>query len=361
MQPIIKWPGGKTRELQEIMEYIPRFDRYAEPFMGGGALFFHLCPERALLNDIFPELICFYRLVQAGDAELKSHLYAYAKSFARLRELSRGVDFCGARQRFLWGEDPLPGIAASIAARLYEEAPPPVLCRAAFHSTLVSQMADKLRRTLKIHGETPLSGKDMKENLVTGLLSGYYIYFRNVYNDLALGRVAAQSEAYRAANFYFIREFCYGAMFRYNRRGEFNIPYGGMSYNGKNLFAKIEALFAPQTAEVLKLAAFHCMDFQEFMAVGRFSKQDFLFLDPPYDSGFSAYGGRKFGLADQRRLAEALRATKARFLMVIQETAPIRQLYEGRFRIISFPKLYTYNVRGRNRRDADHLIITNME
>ena len=47
MKPIIKWPGGKSGEIQKIHDLIPPFDRYIEPFFGGGALFFHLMPPRA--------------------------------------------------------------------------------------------------------------------------------------------------------------------------------------------------------------------------------------------------------------------------------------------------------------------------
>lgn len=59
------------------------------------------------------------------------------------------------------------------------------------------------------------------------------MYFRKVFNDINLGKISNQSMQYQAANFYFIREYCYGSMFRYNSKGEFNIPYGGMSYNKK--------------------------------------------------------------------------------------------------------------------------------
>ena len=50
MQTLIKWPGGKTQEFPYIKDLIPTFDRYIEPFFGGGAIFFQLKPQKAIIN-----------------------------------------------------------------------------------------------------------------------------------------------------------------------------------------------------------------------------------------------------------------------------------------------------------------------
>lgn len=53
MKPLIKYRGGKSKEIPHIVTQIPRFSgRYIEPFFGGGALYFHLEPHRAIINDI---------------------------------------------------------------------------------------------------------------------------------------------------------------------------------------------------------------------------------------------------------------------------------------------------------------------
>jgi site-specific DNA-adenine methylase len=49
MQTLIKWPGGKTKEYPYIEDLIPDFDRYIEPFFGGGAIFFQLQPKKAVI------------------------------------------------------------------------------------------------------------------------------------------------------------------------------------------------------------------------------------------------------------------------------------------------------------------------
>jgi DNA adenine methylase len=79
-QPIVKWAGGKTRLLKELTSRLPtRFERYFEPFFGGGAFFFALQPQEALLSDVNYELVLLYRCVRddlsALIAELQHHPY----------------------------------------------------------------------------------------------------------------------------------------------------------------------------------------------------------------------------------------------------------------------------------------------
>ena len=75
MRPMIKYRGGKSREIPHIMEYIPWFaGRYIEPFFGGGALFFFLEPQRALINDVNSKLMEFYRGVRDNFTTLRKEL-----------------------------------------------------------------------------------------------------------------------------------------------------------------------------------------------------------------------------------------------------------------------------------------------
>lgn len=75
MKPLIKYSGGKSKEIPQIVARIPRFSgRFIEPFFGGGALYFHLEPHRAIINDINSKLIEFYRGVQQNYPALRKEL-----------------------------------------------------------------------------------------------------------------------------------------------------------------------------------------------------------------------------------------------------------------------------------------------
>ncbi|WP_314831504.1 DNA adenine methylase [uncultured Streptococcus sp.] len=71
LQPFTKWTGGKRQLLEELRSYMPEtYGRYFEPFVGGGALFFDLAPEQAVINDFNEELINAYRQIKNNPAEL---------------------------------------------------------------------------------------------------------------------------------------------------------------------------------------------------------------------------------------------------------------------------------------------------
>lgn len=72
---MIKYRGGKSKEIPNIMWHVPRFSgRYIEPFLGGGALFFYLEPRTAIINDINEKLIAFYRGVRDDYSNLRAEL-----------------------------------------------------------------------------------------------------------------------------------------------------------------------------------------------------------------------------------------------------------------------------------------------
>ena len=75
MKPMLKYSGGKAKEIPNILPYIPEFDgRYVEPFFGGGAMYFHLEPKKAIINDINTKLIDFYKAVKCNFNPLRKEL-----------------------------------------------------------------------------------------------------------------------------------------------------------------------------------------------------------------------------------------------------------------------------------------------
>ena len=84
MKPLIKYRGGKSKEIPNIQKHIPQFSgKYIEPFFGGGALYFYLEPKNAIINDINEKLISFYKGVQTDYQTLRNELDNVEKIYER--------------------------------------------------------------------------------------------------------------------------------------------------------------------------------------------------------------------------------------------------------------------------------------
>jgi len=76
MKPLVKYRGGKSKEIPYIEKHVPDFNgRYIEPFFGGGALFFYLEPQKAIINDINSKLMDFYKGVKSDFETLRKELF----------------------------------------------------------------------------------------------------------------------------------------------------------------------------------------------------------------------------------------------------------------------------------------------
>ena len=74
-KPFLKWAGGKGRLLGKLNKFFPKnYNRYFEPFIGGGAIFFHLNPEKAIINDLNEELVNLYKIIKDIPEELMEEL-----------------------------------------------------------------------------------------------------------------------------------------------------------------------------------------------------------------------------------------------------------------------------------------------
>ena len=82
MNPIIKYRGGKSKEIIHFVRNMPKeYDRYIEPFLGGGALYFYLQPEKAIVNDINTRLYEFYKGIQQSYPEMRLQLDSLQKLY----------------------------------------------------------------------------------------------------------------------------------------------------------------------------------------------------------------------------------------------------------------------------------------
>lgn len=372
MQPLIKWPGGKTKEFPFIEDLIPVFDRYVEPFFGGGAIFFQLQPKKAIVNDICSELTDFYNLLkaEANREKFKEELYAYVTNWEKIPQYMAVFknQIVKLYEKYRDGDITKTELAKQVSAIIDQKSvnfdsifsKKFCLDRKNLSDQIKSNLISKITRTVvveKQRGRLPVG--DLQKNIETAFRSGFYMHFRDIMNFA--GDRYTLSLPKKIANYYFIREFCYGSMFRFNTNGHFNIPYGGIGYNAKDFRGKVDYIFSDEVRSLLKNAIVDNEDFEDFFKKYKFSKNDFMFLDPPYDTDFSSYEKKSFGRQDQERLARRLCATKAKFILIIKNTPFIYGLYRGKkgITIEKFEKTYLYNVKGRNDRNVEHLVIYN--
>lgn len=370
MQALIKWPGGKSSEYEVIKKFVPEYTRYIEPFFGGGAVFFNMLPQPAIINDISVNLMQFYHYIKEQDKKFRTCLYSVNNEWELLKELAlEKVEilkpiFIQLRQNEeikAQLEEEIENCCKSISISI-TDCSKVVINKELLHKEICRMVNDKVFRTRKneLKNGKDLSDDDLSNNILTGFTSGYYMYLRDVLNRIEKPNEVFIVEEYKIAIFYFVREFCYGSMFRYNKSGDFNIPYGGIGYNNKDFKKKIDLLFSEETQTYFKNTEIYSCDFEAIL--DKAQEDDFIFLDPPYDTDFSDYENRSFGEQDQRRLAKRLHDTKAKFLLIIKNTPLISELYQNNgYRVFAFDNKYSYCVKGRNDRNAIHLIVTNYD
>ncbi len=245
VRPPLKWAGGKRWLVPQLKELWASHEdrRLVEPLCGGLAVVLGLMPRRALLNDISPHLINFYR------------------------HLKRGL-----------------------------------------HATL------------------PMS-KDSE---------AYYAY-RERFNRLVAEGNTDTEEA--AQLFYYLNRTCYNGLCRFNRRGEFNVPFGRYKAIG---YATTEDFWTYK--DIFSEWEFSAGDFEQI----QLTPEDFVYADPPYDVEFTQYAREGFGWKDQERLAEWLAAHSGPVVLSNQYTRRIERLYEKygftlRFRKLIAPRMISCN------------------
>lgn len=152
-------------------------------------------------------------------------------------------------------------------------------------------------------------------------------------------------------------------MFRYNAGGRFNVPYGGLAYNHKQMEKKVAYYQSVALRQHLEHTHIYNMDFERFLRETAPQEDDFIFLYPPYDSEFSTYSRHEFSQADQARLARYLtQECQAKWMLIIKNTPFIHSLYANqRLTIKSFKKKYTVSFMSRNDQHAEHLIVMNYD
>ena len=116
--PVIKWAGGKRQLLSLLETRIPkRFGTYFEPFLGGGALFFHIQPEHAVLNDANHQLINMYRQIRSDATRISNHLLKWQNTYNTLGTDSAKLSFY-LRQRRIYNNFLSAHVCTALSAAL---------------------------------------------------------------------------------------------------------------------------------------------------------------------------------------------------------------------------------------------------
>jgi DNA adenine methylase len=281
MKPMIKYAGGKSREIEVIKRFIPEYKgRYIEPFFGGGALYFYLEPQKAIINDVNSKLIEFYLGIRNKFPQIKKELISLERQY-----VSNRIDF------------------------------------------------------EKIREKTDIKVEDANEKL--------YYQMRDFFNN------NLKSDFHPATVYFFINKTAYSGMIRYNKEGKYNVPYG--RYKNFNT-----ELVSENHSVLLKRSEIYCEDYKKIFDMS--DKDDFIFLDPPYDCVFSNYGNKEMvnGFTEEmhKKLSENFKNLKSKALMVIGKTSFIEELYKD-YIVYEYDKKYAVNIKNRFNGKTKHLIITN--
>lgn len=361
LTPFLKWPGGKSGELEKISSAAPKLAirRFLDPFVGGGSVLFAVHPTiPAEVNDICPELIHLYIGGSSKNQELKSHLDQIASTWTSLNNIEG--ELLVKVKKYMSRHQDIETLISHIQYLTSDK----VLSfgsdfRDSFLTRLSKDLPKKIERIAKLEKvhDRALPEGEYLDNIEGSIRSTFYMEIRSRYNK---ARLSAEISPRRDADFFFLREYGYASMFRFNAKGEFNIPYGGISYNRKNFTTKVDYLFSAHLETRLMNTKFHNSDFSSFIDKTQPKKDDFLFIDPPYDSDFSEYDGRTFDSTDQHRLAGVLLKLESKIMIVIGDTPLIRKVYsEDNWNIQSDAMLYKWTIKSRNERKTNHLTITN--
>lgn len=368
LQPIVKWPGGKEKELKYILPNAPKFNRFFEPFVGGGSVFMAIRASEYYINDFSPELIALYNNIATSDNRFFYYVEMMDKSW---------------KNALLFFNDNIVLVDIYIKYRNNE------ICKDELKSYVTQFCKDKKEDILNIIGDEYssypcilikeieknlfrkmirmreleierhiLPYSDLLDNIETAIKSAVYMNYRHMYNN---NSISDNNKVLHCALFFFIRNYAYSGMFRYSNKGEFNVPYGGIAYNSKMMSKKLNYYRSKPLLNHFENAHIYNLDFEAFLRKVQPNENDFVFLDPPYDSEFSTYAQNAFTKADQERLANfMINECRAKWMMIIKNTEFIYDLYnKDGVNIRTFDKEYLVSFMNRNDKKVTHLLITN--
>lgn len=186
----------------------------------------------------------------------------------------------------------------------------------------------------------------------------YFLYIRELDRDDEYHKLSSITKASR---FIYLNKTCFNGMYRVNKKGQFNVPFG--DYNNPN-YLNEDNLF--KCHNILKNTNIICGDFTEILSTVK--KNDFVYFDPPYiplniTSSFTSYTKNGFDIKMQEKLRDLcneLNAIGVKFLLSNSDTELTRKLYE-KYNIYEVFASRSINSNGEGRGKVKELLIRNYE
>lgn len=353
LKPLLKWRGGKSSDLKHLRsnfaEIFPQeAERYFEPFLGGGAVWLSIKTDRSMfVNDICQDLIDFYIYIRSENNDFFESLTKMGIAWDMLRVIAEA------------DHDHLYAGKVDVLEK-YKSKFKDISFSENCYLSIVRSVSAKAKKFKQLDEKNKVvPNRESKTNNSEGAMkAGYYTYIRDVFNKYI---TKDKSDPLKIACFYFLRDYSFSAMFRYNSEGLYNVPYGGIGYNARSPAARVGYWKSSALRSHLEKTIFDNEDFEEFLDKHQPNEKDFIFIDPPYDTEFSTYDKKEFGKDDQGRLAQYLiHKTKCPFVAVMKNTDYIFSLYDGHseenIQYIVFDKKYQVNIKNRNDVNVQHLV-----
>lgn len=366
---IITWPGGKKNELKGILANVPSYDRYFEPFVGGGSVFMGTNAKEHYINDFCSSLMDLYQNIATTDDRFFHYLQEIDRSLDNAKEFSKRhwEELAAIYEKFRsdvisknemiaqvsnWCEDHRDEILDMIGEFT------------SFPCTIVQEVNDYLGahwgKFCRLKSKNTTDIEWIEKHISAAVSGAIYRYYRNLFNNKEIEKL---NIPLHSALMVYIHQFCFSGMFKYDKKGNFNNSFGGISYLKKRLKGKISHFKSKKVREHFQNAHLYNYDFEEFLNKTNPQENDFIFLDPPYDEMFSAYDDNEFNRKDHKRLADyLLNRCKSKWMMIINKTDFILDLYnQPGIHIQAYDKTYTCSAKYNDDRDVIHLLITNYD
>ena len=288
LQPIIKWPGGKEKELKYILPNLPKFDRYFEPFVGGGSVYMAVQAREYYINDFSSELVSLYNYIATSDKAFFHYVElidkSWIKAFKFFNKNKTLIDlYLQYRNNKISKEELKSQICQFCKDKKNDILN--IIGKTFFSHTciLLEEMETNLFRKMQRMRELEikkqiLPDNDLLDNIETAIKSAVYMNYRHLYNDASIIKC---DKALNCALFFFIRNYAYSGMFRYSSKGDFNVPYGGIAYNSKLMSKKLNYYRSIPLLSHFADTHIYNFDFELFLREMKLSENDFVFLDPP--------------------------------------------------------------------------------